>query len=584
MIRHLYLMLLTSSLLAAVPAPPAGHGQVEREVETFSDPHPPKDDPERSFLGQRATTGKLVLTASNGFFDHGIQAAGESSVKDAAPNALIHPDFEYLHHWTKKGATARWHVWVEKPGLLYVNLHLANGKPRTQLECKIADSSQTLTIRPEKDPAKPQGSPLTFRIPTAGWHTFFLTLKNEGDVGQFHRAELFGPAMKNALLLRTRWRPAAAHARFYSSKVPKPTLWVMSSRSSPKAAVSSYSPITTPFGYFGTSFKADGTSSGSANFSLWSYGRGKPTPQAEWSHMLAAGSPDALFGSFGHEGSGVKLRGGWTPFAGEKEVTLALRYEEARPWIRWYGYYLDQNAQRFRLYAVAAKWIGDRKKLPSLNPGSFVEQPGPPQRRRCGDLLRDVHRRGWMLDENKTWHAVDRMNNGKPSEPQSKHWTVTEDGWFSTGMGGMPRRPSSGKQVELKSTTIPAWLDERAIEDLHRLPATIGPRTFSEATASTATFQVPITELNLAAGEKATVTVYYGLEDCLTFSRDLGYKEAKTQFWQNKVAPQPIKEGENSFTLKKLSPDTTYYLRILVESPRGRIWSFETDSFTTLEK
>jgi len=587
--RHLILLPIFALPLAAeTPAPPAGSGQITRPVGWFADPAAPPSDPERQFAGQQTTTGKLVLTASNGFFDPGIQAGGEAEVEDAAGPNLIGPDFEFLDHWVKPGTTVRWHLWIENPGTLHINTHLATGPgdAGAKLAYQLAGATRTLVTRAESDPANPQGAPLAFEIPHPGWHTLVIRLESlgGGQVGKLHRLDLFGPAAIGARLLRARWRPAACHARFSSSTVEKPVLWVMSTRMSPDAPVSSYSPITTPFGYFGTVFDAGGNSGGSANFSLWSYGRGKPTPQGRWSHMLAVGSPEATFGAFGHEGSGVKLRGDWKPFGtGTKVVTLALRGELATPWVRWFGYYLDPETKRFRLFAAAAKWNGNRP-MPSLNPGAFVEQPGPPNRRRCGDLVRDILRRGWVLDSRKHWHPIDTMSTGKSGSIASKHWTSTEEKWFSMGMGGIPHRPGPGEPVrlDLAGAPLPEWLGEKALDDLYRLPATIGSRTVTGITDTEATVHVPIGDLALAPGESATVTIFHGPEDCLTFERNLGYRETKTRFWRHSTKPVPLAEGRNSIALSGLAPGSVHYFRILVESPRGKIWSFETDRFSTL--
>jgi hypothetical protein len=63
-----------------------------------------------------------------------------------------------------------------------------------------------------------------------------------------------------------------------------------------------YAPITTPFGYYGPTWLADGTVNAGFNFSLWSYGRGQEEPPIEQlSHLLAIGNRDATFGGFGHE-------------------------------------------------------------------------------------------------------------------------------------------------------------------------------------------------------------------------------------------------------------------------------------------
>jgi hypothetical protein len=215
--------------------------------------------------------------------------------------------------------------------------------------------------------------------------------------------------------------------------------------------------------------------------------------------MLAAGSMEAEFGSFGHEGSGVKLRGGWQPFGNDtREVTLALRAELSGPWIQWFGYYLDPLTKRFRLYAAGAEWNA-KKKIPSLNPGAFVEQPGPPQRERSGDLIRDIQRRGWMLDEKHQWHLIDTMTTSKGLA--AKHWNHTPDGWFSMGMGGMVYHEATGDSITINPSTTskPEWLEnEQVLKDLYKLPATIGTRKFTDIGSTSAKIVIPLSNLDLA--------------------------------------------------------------------------------------
>jgi hypothetical protein len=579
------LLLFLGVPVAALDRPltvPPGDGQISQPVLPFPDPAAR----DHTFFGQQTPDGKLALTASNGFFDSGIRASGQSPVKDAAGAEFIGPDFEYLNQWNKPTTTLRWHLWIEHPGKLYLNSHLVvdSGDAGSKLDYSLGDAHQSLTTHAEPDAKRPQGKPLTFDITRPGWQTLTVRLDSLAgkQVGKLHRLELFGPAAANARVLRARWRPAACHARFSSSTVAAPKLWVMTTRIAESAKVPSYSPVTTPFGYFGTSFTADGTSSGTANFSLWSFSTGKPKPQEQWSHMLAAGSPEAEFGSFGHEGSGVKLRGDWQPFGNDtREVTLALRGEVSGPWVQWFGYFLDPKTQRFRLYAAAADWNGD-KPMRSLNPGAFVEQPGPPDRERSGDLVRDIQRRGWMLDDKKRWHTIDTMAAGKGLA--AKHWRKTNDGWFSMGMGGMVYQDGSGKPITLAPATQPKpdWLQgDQALEDLYKLPATIGPRKITNISRTSAKLVIPISGLDLAAGEKATLTVFHGPEDCLTFDRELGYREVKTRFWPHPGKPVSAIDGENTIELRDLTPGATNHLRILIESPRGRIWSFETDQFST---
>jgi hypothetical protein len=584
-----HVMVFAAFATAAEPMPMVaeGDGQITQPVIAFADPSKP--DSSRIFYGQRTTTAKIVLTASNGFFDNGVIAQGSSPVEDAADKNFIVPDFATIDQWSKIGTTLRWHLWIEKTGTLCLNSHFTvnAADAGSKLTFQINNQEQILTTRSETNPARPQGSAMAFTIKQIGWQTLTVRLDSLGgkQVGSFHRLELFGDAATDSRLLRARWRPAACHARFSSSTLPNPKLWVMTTRIAESAKVPSYSPVTTPFGYFGTSFTAQGTSSPTANFSLWSFSTGKPKPQEQWSHMLAAGSMEAEFGSFGHEGSGVKLRGGWQPFGNDtREVTLALRAELSGPWIQWFGYYLDPLTKRFRLYAAGAEWNA-KKKIPSLNPGAFVEQPGPPQRERSGDLIRDIQRRGWMLDEKHQWHLIDTMTTSKGLA--AKHWNHTPDGWFSMGMGGMVYHEATGDSITINpaTTSKPEWLEnEQALKDLYKLPAIIGTRKFTDIGSTSAKIVIPLSNLDLAKSETATITAFYGNDDCLTLDRELGYREVKTKHWTQSSKPVAAQEGDNVIELLNLSPSTKTFVRILMTSPRGRIWSFETDQFETKQQ
>jgi hypothetical protein len=173
--------------------------------------------------------------------------------------------------WNTPGTTLRWHLWITRPGTLFANTHLTTPPDHAgaRLTYTLAGTTHAAATRAETAPEKPQGNPISFKVATTGWHTLQIKLGSLAgrEVGDLHRIDLFGPAAGDARLLRARWRPAACHARFSSSTLDDPILWVMSTRPSPAAAVSSYSPVTTPFGYYGTSFNIEGLSSGTANFS-----------------------------------------------------------------------------------------------------------------------------------------------------------------------------------------------------------------------------------------------------------------------------------------------------------------------------
>jgi hypothetical protein len=552
-------------------------GQIGSPVEWIADPAAPADDPGRGYHGQRSPDGNLVLTASNGFFDKGVRAAGTCAAKDAAGSDFIGMDFGWLEAWNKPGSTLRWHLWVETPGRLEAAIHaeVPESWAGAVVTMKIGESSARWKTHASANAASPQPEVIGFDVRKTGWIQAELRLDSlTGDgVGKLHRIVLRGTAASRAAVLRARWRPAACHTKFSSSGAERPVAWVMSTRAAPDSAIDSYSPLTTPFGYFGASIDAAGRFSPRANFSLWSYRKGKPTPQQNWAHLLAVGSPQAEFGAFGHEGSGVKVRGEWEPFGRDtRELTLALRCEAAGEWNRWWGFYLDSASGRFKLYAIGSTRAGRGGGSPVLNPGAFVEQPGPPDRERSGDRVRDVWRRGWVLDQRDQWHAIDRMTTG--GDPRSnKHWRPLEGGWFAMGMGGLPHRAGSGGVLQAKKVPPPPpWL-AHAAEDLRKPLLEIGPRTI--ARQPNGALEVRFDLAGLTAGERSMVRVFHGPEDCLTFADELGFREVRTRCWAHASEPQPCSNGTNWI---RVGDTDSKFLRLFVETPRGKVWAFETDA------
>ena len=146
------------------------------------------------------------------------------------------------------------------------------------------------------------------------------------------------------------------------------------------------------------------------NFSLWSYGRNQPEPPVEQlSHLIAIGNPNAKFGGFGHEGTGVKIRD-WEPLKGRQgqRQTFALRVEPGDIYDTYYSYFFATDEDRWRLFG-AGKKFNKRKPIKSLWVGSFVEVPGPPHVQRTGLNERRMCYRGWMMDADNRLHPIDRM-------------------------------------------------------------------------------------------------------------------------------------------------------------------------------
>ena len=585
------------------PAVPKGNGQLVMPPKLFK---AGVDDNGREYFlnGQPAQQGKLILTASNGFFDKGIcRAEGESSLPKVGDDDLIKPNFAFLGQWKSTVGSLRWHIWVTKPGKVRMSFNMrvpkaAVGSELTvQMDCDaVSEFDKFLELQDvqvvntvESTPEKPQKWDLEFQLEEPGEHTITVSAAAIADpkigVGELHSIDLFGEAIEQAQLLRARWRPAAVHGGYASSQVKQSRMWVIRTRS--VCDYSSYSPITTPFGYFGTSFAADRRVKGDFNFSMWAAGRGGEVPPLHrMPHLLAAGSPDAQFSGFGHEGSGVKLRG-WTSMPDRPTNCIqALRVQNDGEYDTYHGYFWDHPGRRWKLYAIGRKWHGG-KPMQNLKPGSFCEIPGPPHTQRSGDRVREVRRRGWHFGDDRKWHAMDQFTYRYKS-PMNKYWYITDDGEFAMGTGGMRYYAANEIHPHKTQTPLPAYLSPAATKQLYELPVEIDGTKVVDIGSDTATVDVSLKR----AGTNARATVYYGTTDCLTFAkRKLHGTErnskvsASTQqtgrSWAHSIEIDSIRDGINSVKLKGLSPKTKYYYRVLISNDEGKIWTFKTHSFRT---
>lgn len=570
---------------------PAGVGQLETAPVLFKGGI---DDDGREFLvnGQPARNGKLILTASNGFFTPGVcRASGESSLPKTGDEGLIAPNYAILSNWKKTDGTIRWHLWLARRGQVRFNVHLNVAAKVAGSTVSASFSGTTQKVETvASDPQLAQPWNLVFDVEEPGEHTFEIAASkianSQSGVGELHRIDVYGSAVPDSQLLRARWRPAAVHGGYASTRIDQSRMWVLATRSTSNS--SSYSPITTPFGYFGTSFDASGRSTGGFNFSMWAASRGGKVPPLErMPHLLAAGSPDALFSGFGHEGSGVKLRG-WTPMPDRPEVCVqALRVENDEIYHTYYGYFWDHPSKRWELYAVGRKWSGG-KRVTHLQPGSFCEVPGPPNVQRTGDVPREVRRLGWFRDEaTGRWEPMDRfLCRGKGT--LNKSWFVNGDGEFVMQTGGMRHYEFKSPPVAQTTRPLPEYLSPEATEQLKNLPAEFGAIEVIKATATTVDLDITMKR----AGTNARADVYYGERDCLTFAqRELHATErgssvsrstqAGDRSWSKHISIASLKDGSNRITITGMKPDTTWYYRVLVTNEEGKLWTFETHNFET---
>ncbi|MEJ6642488.1 MAG: hypothetical protein QNL33_04450 [Akkermansiaceae bacterium] len=519
--------------------------------------------------GERLVDGRLALTPTNGFFDKGFFLATGPSPSPESDKSWIPLQFEKLQP-TKPGGTARWHLWCETPGSFDLTL-TGQGKWKVTLgtfEGEIED-----------------GSHLAVPVPVKG--KVVLALQ---PVSNFKTTSLAKLDLKSTdegtKLLRARWRPGAAHDRYGSSTVKNPSIWVFESQNIGEG--SNYSPMTTNFGYFGATFSDNGLASGGVNFSMWAASQDAKSlpPLASMPHLLATGNPAAEFSGFGHEGSGVKLRG-WEAFSHHpKSVIQALRLEVSEGFETYYGYLFDDQKDSWTLYTAGRRAL-KTSKLPELRATSFCEVPGPPAVERTGDLVRKVRRRGWFYGDDQKWHQADMATLTSKKEIANKGSGIDQEGWFILGTGGLDfLEPPSPRQSKIVSP-LPGYLAGAKSKQLFELPVTFTSRSASPGMTS-ATVSCQLESLN-----QAEARLFYGEVDCLTFAnRDLHSTEKKgisadqvslDRVWQSETPTVSFSGESVSFDLQQLKPGATYFYRILVSHKDGKSWDFESGSFTCIK-
>ena len=499
------LAIISLSFCAHAEQAPKGFGQLENAPKII----PGGTDEEGrdySYLGQLATNQKIILTASNGFFTkRTCQAKGESKLPKVGDKELIVPNYEYLD-WRLAEGSLRWHILVKNPGSVSFNVHMETSTGNSKVEVSFAGQTKTVsTSASGSDAAQPWD--LTFDVKEAGEYMLSLSatkVGGGGEIGQLHRIEAFGPAIEGAQLLRVRWRPAAVHGGYDTAKAKDAKLLVFTTRST--AEISSYSPITTPFGYYGTSFDGDRRSNGAFNFSMW----GKESASKDLKvmpHLLGVGSAEGEFSGFGHEGSGVKPRG-WDPMPDRPELVVqALRLVPGKQYDSYYGYYFDHPTNAWKFYGAGNKWHGG-KPNEHLRLGSFCEVPGPPQSERTGDIYREVRRRAWSYDDGK-WRPLEKYKPGgsgsKGDQPVNKSWFTTKEGEYAMGCGGIRLYKHKDSLVKPGGTDeLPYFLTSPSLQNVFTMPIEYGKIQASEVAANRATIEIDIP----AGGELKDGAIY----------------------------------------------------------------------------
>ena len=492
---------------------------------------------EHVFLAQRITNERVRLLPEHCFFygdSKKLILSGQTKSPETDPMTL-NGGFAYssIEGLNDPAHRVVWPLFLASEGELRGRVIT---KGRGDLSIKLGGAEAAVTIK---------GSEVHFKFERYPKGQVELSMSAKTFSGTIEGVELEGPALKDAKLLRARWRPAAIHSSFTASNLGKEQsrLWIMEVRPH-QIEKDFYSPITTPFGYFGSTFHADG-SSGGINFSMWSFEAGKAEPPlSELSHLLSVGSPQASFGGFNHEGTGVKLRG-WNPYEGLKVASgaLALRLDPGKPYDTYTGYYYDQTLARWCLFASGRKWSA-QKSAQNLLPGCFVEVPGPPHIERSGHIPRTADFRGWCRDAKGIWHQLDTMIGAKADAAREQTnclWRSSADNWFRMSIGGLVHfRYPKGVDVQIpKFSSLPAFLSPEKVKALDETPTSL--RVHSAAIQA-GSLVIDI-ELESVSKKPAHLSAYYGQTDALSFA----------DRWEKKFDLGEVRPGKGRIKIPNVS-------------------------------
>ena len=534
-------------------------GQRDAPISWISSP----DNDSLSYMAQKSTDGKLILSADESFFPKlGLSCVGTGTRKDIA-GLNKGESFAAIGKWDT-GDIAEWGLFLEQAGRVQFRISYKSPETSGKFELRNGTSATNVTTHQNTETKVITGQ---LSIAEKGLQTIQLKCKQGGSGCVIFAIELSGPAAMGGAVLRKRWRPAAAHTKFTSSeKHGSIRLWVMEMDAVP-GTLPFYSPITTPFGYYGPTWQADGKVNSSFNFSLWSFGRGKESPPIEQlSHLLAAGDPTADLGGFSHEGTGVKIRN-WDPLKGRQgqRQALALRVEPGNPYDTYYSYFFANDEKRWRLFGIGNRF-NDGKPLKSLWVGSFVEVPGRASVQRTGAYPRTMRYRGWCMDQGGKWHVLNQMATGnidRKSGFTHTHRGVTDDGWFFLQTGGWAlREPPTTPTIEMtRPASRPRFLTDQDIRDLNSTPSSI---EFAEDRPSENQRTISFRIRN--AGKNPKTTLYYGSKEALTFANQ----------WEHEIRLPKIAEGSNQITVPLMADQQPRYLRLKLTNDEGIFWSGKT--------
>ncbi len=561
----------------------------------------PGVDPGAPVLAAR--TDEVVITANEGYLGSSGSLKFAYDRKRQTERAPTHARFRsHFRHFCEDGSSCDWGVVFAAAGEVRVTPIMKVGAQQGGRRLLVVFTpiapdnrrgpsvSASLQTTPTGDAFGAQPS-VGLTVPAPGFYE--VSLKSSAaqapadrgrEVGDVKALKLSGPAVVGARCVTIRSpRTGAVHGRF--SAPGKIVLAVIETRIATPDQPGQYFPVTTPFGYFGSTWRNAEQRFGGANFSMWSDRKASKAGDIPKLSRLIAYRADSTYTTFGHEGIGVKPigRNPWLDMKPTPTQVLAMRKEPGIAYDTYTGYFLNLDTGQWELFACGRKY-NRRKKIIYLNVRGFMEVLYPsPHRRRQAD------RRGWYMTQDGKWIQITSMRHG--AYKANKNWShrdyeITPDGWFAMATGGWyPNDIARGalelpQEFRVDPEQRPAYLKGDKLRQILELPIVIEDLPPIDILRDRATIRFNIRKGDLTG----KAIVYYGLEDKATFCHDMNDRHyafvAKWKWKQHKTV-SGARLGENQVTLSNLKSGVQYFYRIRVFGKTAQVWNDKTGRFRT---
>lgn len=483
--------------------------------------------------------------------------------------------YDYIYKWKNLNDTIVFGINIKTPGSLIIKpeMGVIDNQDGSEMYIYLGDERKELSLKATGSKSNYQiQNEVTFENVNVGFYEIKLQLKSlknpSSDIGNFKNLHITGKAATSAENEMRRYRAFAVHAKWKTAS-NNPVEISVHELSIANKNIDYYQPITTPFGYTGSTWKKNTQTFGGYNFSLWSYGANDPVPPFyQESHLIAVG-PGLEFGTYGHEGTGVKPRGPH-PYIGKNTSTqvIAVRKDPGTIYDTYWSYYLDPDTNHWKLYGCGRKY-NKSGQISHLWTGAFVEVPGAASVMRNGHRTAETHYKGWQMDTSGNWHPVNTMEGTTGQNNESfRDWNIV-DNKFSMKMGGWGEPGIEKKTLTLSNPEpLPDFLKNSYVDELYKMPATFTHNSPVEILSTSAKLSFNVTDL----GTNATATIFWGTEEGLT-------KEDK---WQQQKSIS-VSAGNNVVELTNLNNATDYYYRVKIKNNEGIIWSLNTQEFKTAD-